>query len=293
MLVSVCIPTYNQPALTRRVIESVLQQQFTDYEIIVADDSSTDDIQTLIEAEYSAHKIHYFRNNPRLGSPANWNAAINKATGAYIKMLHHDDWFPDQYCLGEMVATMESHPEVDLVFGATHVCDAAGHLRWLHCPVHDIEQLRQDWRLLFPKNSIGAPSATLFRRRVRHRFDPRLKWVVDIDFYIALLRDNPRFVFIPRPLICTSTGDHTVTAGCVGKRDVELTEWLILFDRINSEGDFDRRHVKFLKKLIRRHQVRKVSELQEYGLSLRAEVWALLERLLFANRMGLLRIWPA
>lgn len=90
--VSVCIPTYNQIENFKRAFESVISQEYSDYEIIVTDDSTNDEISNYLQFRNSPHVVRYYKNSPRLGAPANWNRAISLAKGKYIKILHHDDW---------------------------------------------------------------------------------------------------------------------------------------------------------------------------------------------------------
>lgn len=283
--VSICIPAYNQAALVRRTIASVLRQTYQDYEIIVTDDSTSDDIQALIENEFLRAGIRYFRNQPKKGSPANWNEAISKAMGNYIKIMHHDDWFAADDSLQLMVAALDGHPDIDLVFGATRVCDTSGKVLRIHAPVEQIRKLKDDPHLLFPKNYVGAPSATMFRRSVVPRFDERLKWVVDIEFYLAVLAGNPRFVYIEQPVVCTATGEHTVTASCQDDRDVELFEWLYLFDRLASRVKFSGAQLRFVRRLLYKYQVRSLADIKFPGLELTERCRALLKWMILFNRL--------
>lgn len=88
--VSICIPTYNNIDEVKHLLRSIESQTFTDYEIIITDDSSDNAIEEYVK-EYSF--INYTHNIPSLGHIYNWNAAIEKATGEYIKIMFSDDWF--------------------------------------------------------------------------------------------------------------------------------------------------------------------------------------------------------
>jgi glycosyltransferase involved in cell wall biosynthesis len=93
-MVSVIIPTYNRAVLVVNAIESVLQQTFTDYELIVIDDGSTDDTRARLEPYM--RRIRYFYQ-PNRGASAAQNAGIREARGQWIAILASDDtWLPSK-----------------------------------------------------------------------------------------------------------------------------------------------------------------------------------------------------
>lgn len=106
MKVSICIPAYKHIDFLRRCLNSILEQRFTDYEVVITDDSPDDSLQKLVE-EYSDERIKYFKNKKALGSPLNWNEGIKKANGEYIKILHHDDWFSSPDSLEKYVRLLD------------------------------------------------------------------------------------------------------------------------------------------------------------------------------------------
>ena len=94
--VSVIIPTYNRAEFLRSAIESALKQTFTDIEIIVSDDKSTDHTQEVVES-FKDNRIKYVRNEGIKGPSATRNTAISASKGEYIAFLDDDDeWIPDK-----------------------------------------------------------------------------------------------------------------------------------------------------------------------------------------------------
>jgi len=89
--VSVIIPTFNRAPLIKEAIESVFSQTFTDYEIIIVDDGSTDNTHKLI-SDFSSNKIKYFYQ-PNKGRSAARNLGIREASGEFIAFLDSDDLF--------------------------------------------------------------------------------------------------------------------------------------------------------------------------------------------------------
>lgn len=99
-LVSVVIPTYNRKHTLKRCIDSVLNQTYKNYEIIIVDDCSTDGTMEYVEAEYGAISdinIVYVRNDNNLGAAGSRNAGVSYANGEYIAFHDSDDeWLPDK-----------------------------------------------------------------------------------------------------------------------------------------------------------------------------------------------------
>ena len=103
-LISVCIPTYNQTKFLKKTIDSVIAQKDVLVEIIISDDSTTYEVSDLIEEYINKYSfIKYFINNPSKGSPENWNYVISKATGNFIKIMHHDEWFINEFALNKFL----------------------------------------------------------------------------------------------------------------------------------------------------------------------------------------------
>src|SRR5687767_9673514 len=101
--VSICIPAYNQVEFLRKTLNSILNQNFQDYEIIISDDFQDNSVKKLLLEFDLKGKMKYYQNNPSFGSPKNWNFSISKAQGEYIKILHHDDFFTTSECLAKFV----------------------------------------------------------------------------------------------------------------------------------------------------------------------------------------------
>jgi len=90
MKFSVIIPTYNRSNLLKQTIDSVLQQSYTDFELIVIDDGSTDDTKTVL-LNYGDAIIPVFRENS--GAEKSRNAGAEIARGTYLVFLDNDDLF--------------------------------------------------------------------------------------------------------------------------------------------------------------------------------------------------------
>ncbi|WP_165364220.1 glycosyltransferase [Sporolactobacillus sp. Y61] len=110
--ISVIIPTYNRGAFTVAAVKSVLAQSYSDYEIIVVDDGSTDDTRDLLKA--FGDKIRYIYQENK-GPSAARNAGIRLARGNYIALCDSDDRFlPDK--LEKQMAFIHEHPECRFLY---------------------------------------------------------------------------------------------------------------------------------------------------------------------------------
>src|SRR5688572_6037089 len=108
--VSICIPAYKNASALAKCLNSILCQSFSDFEIIITDDTRDDTIKNLVQNIDFGNKKFIYKHNPvQLGSPENWNAAIKLAGGEYIKVLHHDDWFTDEHSLKVFVDLLENN----------------------------------------------------------------------------------------------------------------------------------------------------------------------------------------
>ncbi|MEN9649386.1 MAG: hypothetical protein RL094_353 [Candidatus Parcubacteria bacterium] len=112
MLVSVLIPTYNRKHIIEQAIQSVLNQSFRDFEVIVVDDGSTDGTKEYIESLNLPITLISKENG---GVASARNEGIKNARGTYIAFLDSDDaWLPDK--LKAQVEYFQAHPDIPLVY---------------------------------------------------------------------------------------------------------------------------------------------------------------------------------
>lgn len=112
-LVSIILPTYNQANLLRRSIGSVLKQSYTNWELIVWDDGSTDNTEEIVRS-YENQKIKYYHEENR-GVYYARNQSVLVSGGEYLAFLDSDDeWMEDK--LSAQLKVMIAHPSIDFVF---------------------------------------------------------------------------------------------------------------------------------------------------------------------------------
>lgn len=116
--VTVIIPNYNHAPYLEQRIQSVLDQSYQNFEVILLDDCSTDSSKEIINRYKGNHKItHVFFNEKNSGSPFGlWRYGIEKANGKYIWIAESDDW-ADKEFLTEIVSVLEN---TDAVIAHSH-----------------------------------------------------------------------------------------------------------------------------------------------------------------------------
>ncbi|MBK9989894.1 MAG: glycosyltransferase family 2 protein [Verrucomicrobia bacterium] len=205
--VSVLIPTYNYGRYLPEAIESVLRQDFGDFELIVSDDCSTDDTTRILQ-DYATRdpriRVHIHKQN--LGMVANWNWCLQQARGEYIRYLFGDDCLATPHALGRMVALLDAHPEAALAVSARFTIDEHSTVTgiWDELKTEGIHKSGTIIArcLIESHNLIGEPSVVLFRRAQGLRgFASNLRQIVDLEMWFHLLIQGDA-LYTPEPLCC-------------------------------------------------------------------------------------------
>ncbi len=125
-LASVIIPAYRVEGFVRETLESVLRQDYPNYEVIVVDDGSDDATPKLV-AEYPVQLLR----QPHRGISAARNAGLRVARGDYLTILDADDLWPADR-LSAQVEYLEQHPQIEIVLGLTEFFLTPGQERPPH-----------------------------------------------------------------------------------------------------------------------------------------------------------------
>jgi glycosyltransferase involved in cell wall biosynthesis len=126
--VSITLPVYNGEKFLKETIESLLGQDFTDFELILCDNASTDRTAEICQ-EYADRdpRVVYYRNSHNIGMTANFNKAIDLARGEYIKIATHDDLIAPNF-LSACVEVLDRDPSLILCHTDSKVIDGAGQV---------------------------------------------------------------------------------------------------------------------------------------------------------------------
>lgn len=109
---AVLLPTYNAAHFLNEAIDSILEQTFTDFELFIMDDCSTDNTKTVVES-YTDSRINYIKNSENLGLSATLNKGIKMLAPKYrfIARMDADDWsFPNRF--KKQISFLESNSDV-------------------------------------------------------------------------------------------------------------------------------------------------------------------------------------
>ncbi len=179
--VSVCVPCYEMHGrgaeYLRRLLDSLCDQSFKDFEVIISDQSKTaDDIQECVKEYAKKLNIVYVKHSGA-SSSSNMNNAIKCASHKIIKPLFQDDFLINSFALLEVAGCEEG-------WGASS---------FIHTNQDQSRYFNKQvpfWNedLLMGKNTIGCPSVIYFYKTDATYFDEKLIWLMDCEFYYLLFR---------------------------------------------------------------------------------------------------------
>jgi glycosyltransferase involved in cell wall biosynthesis len=237
--VSVCIPTFNGASWIREAIESALAQDFTDLEVVVCDDASSDETVALARQVHDS-RVRVVANRDRVGMARNWNRSVCESKGAYIKFLMQDDTIAPG-CVRRMLEVFRESPEIGMVFcGRDLALDEpddpasmvfARRFGELHSRLGPLERVN-DGRALFAKmqrdrfrdNMIGEPTAVMVTREALVKlglFNVQLRQLTDLEMWLRIA-SSYRVGFIAEPLAAFRV--HANSASSLNERNG--SDWL-------------------------------------------------------------------
>jgi len=230
-LISICIPSYKRLNYLKRLLDSIAVQSFKNFEVVITDDSPDDSVHELVQLYKDKFSLQYYKNQPALGTPANWNSAISKATGEWIKLMHDDDWFATSESLQQFADNTTKGSKFIFSAFILEYEEKRPASKAIYFPGAKGKQLINEPLILMASNIIGQPSVTMVHKSINVLYDERLKWRVDIDFYIRVLAEEKSFTYIPAPIICISINEGQVTNDCFENPYVELPEGLLVIKK--------------------------------------------------------------
>ncbi|WP_226000565.1 glycosyltransferase family 2 protein [Paenibacillus sp. BJ-4] len=170
-LVSIVIPAYNRPHTLKIALESALEQTYPNTEIIICDDSTTPEVQEMLDPFLDSYpQIQYYKNEKNLFLE-NWHKCFDLASGEYINYLMDDDVFHREK-IEKMIYFFENFENITLVTSYRQTINESGALI---PPNYATKRLYEETRIMDGKmlgnivlsrclNVIGEPTTVLFKR---------------------------------------------------------------------------------------------------------------------------------
>jgi glycosyltransferase involved in cell wall biosynthesis len=205
-LVSVIMPVYNGEEYLAEAVQSILDQTYTNFELLIVDDGSSDNTLAIAkELSKKDHRVRVLRNKINLKIVGTLNRAIDESKGKYIARMDADDYkYPE--AIEKQVAYLESNPDVAVVGGAIEVCGP--HMEVLNhraYPESDAEVRAK----IFRYNPFAHPAVMMNANLVG---DERyaLNWAEDYDMWFRLGKKG-KFANLPETVLKLRTHPDSVS----------------------------------------------------------------------------------
>ncbi len=263
--ISVCVPAYKREVYLERLLQSISIQTFSGYEVIISDDSPDDSVKNLADQYKDKLPIIYSKNTPSAGTPANFNIAMLKANGEWIKIMHDDDWFASGNSL-QKFADAALKTTSDFIFSAcNNIYSASGKQVHEYSTGWKNRMLNNPLNLLY-LNTIGHPSVTMHRKDDAILYDLQFRWVSDVDFYIRYFTKHPGYTYIPEMLINIGIDETQVTNSLYKNPNVEIPEYLLLLAKFPPDLLLQHKYVfHCVWNLVRRFHIKNLKMIRDHG----------------------------
>lgn len=187
---SIIIPAYNAADYIPETLDSILNQTYTDYEIIVIDDGSTDSTRDAL-APYM-DKIHYVYQENTGVSEAR-NHGLRLAKGELVIFMDADDYFIEADKLEKQIAVFDANPNLDIVQTGWRMVDSEGKTLFDMIPWHDMSgSVVKEWFMWCPVRL----EAMMVRRECAEKvggFDPKYRVAQDLDWALKMILAGCQF----------------------------------------------------------------------------------------------------
>jgi len=210
--VSVIIPCYNRALYVGEAIDSVLDQTYENFELIVVDDGSTDNSLTIVSNYGDRVTALQHPGGENRGQSAAINLGLAHSDGEHVAILDSDDyWALDK--LEKQVAVLDANPGVGLVYGNARIVDDYGNL--LHLRYGDSHREQNEIGRILADCYFSVPSNSMIRRRVLDRvgaFNEALRAAQDHDMAIRIA-EATKLAYIPDVMFHYRRHADSISAG--------------------------------------------------------------------------------
>jgi len=264
-LVSVIIPAYNTEKYLSKAVQSVISQSYSNIEIIIVNDGSTDQTQAVAEQLKEKDLRIKLINQENKGLSSARNAGIRLSNGDIVAFLDSDDWWHQRY-LEKMVLQLNKSEEIGISFSRVQFADEEGNILPLYTRGHVKNIQRQDF---FYMNPLSCGSNLVIKKMFLHDvgfFDELLKAVEDLDFlYRAASHHFFRIVGIKDYLVY-----YRIREGITYNTELMLESWDQFMQKVKNKfiDDYNKhylpallsQHIFLARKTLHISQSRKISK---------------------------------
>lgn len=213
-LVSIGVPTYNRPEGLKRTLESLIKQTYSNIEIVISDNCSTNaDVEKVIDKFLSDKRIKYFKQPINKGAAYNFSFVLDKSTGKYFKFLADDDWLDNNY-VESCLTFLEENADYSVAYGIGNLISIEGEFIRLD-PKMDIvfDQADKRVKYYYEKVLYNSPFYGIFRKEQFLTFFS-IGNAIALDWVIIA-----RFAFIGKCKLIEKTNSYISTGGVSSTTD--------------------------------------------------------------------------
>jgi glycosyltransferase involved in cell wall biosynthesis len=244
--VSVIVPNYNHARFLRRRIESVLRQTYSDFEVILLDDCSTDESRSILSEYANDPRVRIEFNEKNSGSTfKQWNKGVRLARGEYVWVAESDD-YADERLLQRLVSVLDEEPEVSFAFcrswRITQDDQRNGFADWYLADLDPrrwtadfLSDGREECRHYFvSNNSVPNASAVVFRKAIYERVhgaDERLRVCGDWRLWVSMAFEG-KVAYVGEPLNYYREHDSNIRtnakqSGLIAAEHLATVRWML------------------------------------------------------------------
>ena len=264
--ISICIPTYKRADLLKKLLESIRVQTFTDFEILINDNSPDDSVKDLAATYTGLLSIAYQKNEPAISATENCNKVIGRANAGWIKIMHDDDWFAARDAL-EHFANAAKNSGKDFIFCASNqVYLATGKIEPEYLAAERQQMLNDSFYSLIYLNVIGHPSVVMHKKDSSLLYDVQFNWVLDIDFYLRYLNAHGSYHYMPQTLVNIGKGSTQESFKYYKNIQVEIPEYFTLLTKYESNLQLKNQYVfHMIWNMLIRFSIKSIDDVRKTG----------------------------
>ncbi len=239
ILFSIVIPTYNRANMIPVAIESVLAQTYTNWELIIVDDGSTDNTREVVR-KYCDKRIKYYQQENKGRSTAR-NKGIDISSGSYICLLDDDDYYLEIF-LSNFYTEIKKHNHSSILY----MCEQFEHYneKLIRIRLNKKELLKNPVKYLILKSNNLQPFVIPKKILEKEKFDSRFELGEDFHLLVKLLI-NCKLIFINKPMCVYNNHKHMTM-----KRELNNSLFIDLrYNRMDVLNDLLINHRKELTNL--------------------------------------------